>query len=62
MVEAFPIFAENIQLVPVQSFLTHYVKSLKIGFEWEGLLIGQLFPIQVPILSFQDKRMSSVNV
>lgn len=41
MVEAFPIFTENIQLVPVQSFLTHYVKSLKIGFECEGLLIGQ---------------------
>lgn len=62
MVETFPIFTEIIQLRPMQTFLNHYVKSLKIGFEWEGLLIGQLFFILVPVLSFQDKRKSYVDV
>lgn len=62
MVETVPIFTEIIRLGPMQSFLKHYMKFLKTGFEWEGLLIGQLLPIQVPVLSFQDKRMSYVNV
>lgn len=58
MIETVSVFTEITQFGLMQSFLNHYVKSLKTGIEYEGLLIGQLFPIfpsQV-LLSFQDRN------
>jgi len=35
---------------------------MEIGFKWEDLLIGQLFPIQILVLSLQGRRTSYTNV
>lgn len=63
--ETVSLFTEMIQLRSMWSYLHLYMRFffiMKIGFKGEDLLIGQLFPIQIAVLSFQGRRMNYENV